>query len=229
MFRFAELAPRRWLAGGRSAAMFAAAAVALAGCGGSAHQQSQTAAVMHSATTGAAGSPSTANAGSTTPSTSQAGSTTPSTSQAGSTTPSTSQAGSTGTQGDHKPTGSHRPARVRPIVLTVAEQRAASSKIARSVPANVPNSVAARRNATLASCRSAAGGWQAGGTVTYAGGSAAAYKITVFFTTSNATVIGYADTVVQVAAGQTKPWTVRATFDAPKGTLCVLRGVALMA
>ena len=63
----------------------------------------------------------------------------------------------------------------------------------------------------------------------HAGGSPASYKITVFFTTSSATVIGYGDTVIQVAAGQTKPWTVRGTFDAPKGTRCVLRGVALTA
>ena len=118
---------------------------------------------------------------------------------------------------------------VRAIVLTAAEKRAATSKIARSVPAEVPNSVAARRNATLDACHSANGGWQAGGTVKHAGGSAASYKITVFFTTSDATVIGYGDTVIQVAAGQTKPWTVRGTFDAPKGTLCVLRGVALTA
>ena len=187
--------------------MLAAAAVALAGCGGVAHHQSQTAAVTSSATSDGAGSPSTANAGST--------------------TTSTLKAGSSATQGDHKGTGSHRQARVRPIVLTAAEKRAVASTLARSVPAEVPNSVAALRNATLASCRSAAGGWQAGGTVTHAGGSAASYKITVFFTTSHATVIGYGATVIQVAAGQTKPWAVRATFDAPKGTLCVLRGVAL--
>jgi len=205
MSRFTEQVPRRWLAAGTGALVLAAFAIALAGCGASADHQSTTAAA--SATTD--GSTSTSNAGGTSTSTSQAG----------------SSAGAT--VGDHKATGSRQHARVRPIVLTATEKRAVTSRIARSVPAQVPNSMAARRNATLASCHSADGGWQAGGTVKYSGGSAASYKITVFFTTSRATVIGYGDTVIQVAAGQTKPWTVRATFDAPKGTLCVLRGVAL--
>ena len=160
-----------------------------------------------------------------------AGSTSTSAATAGSTSTSTSQAGSSAgaTGGDHNAAASHRHARARPVVLTAADKRAATSKIARSVPARVPNSVAARRNATLASCHSADGGWQADGTVKHAGGSPASYKITVFFTTSSATVIGYGDTVIQVAAGQTKPWTVRGTFDAPRGTRCVLRGVALTA
>ena len=215
MSRFTEQVPPRWPAASTGAVILAALAIALAGCGASAHQQTTTAAVTSSSTTGSAGS--TANA----TSTANAGATSSSTSPAG------SSAGATGD--DHNETGSHRHVRVRPIVLTAAEKRAVTSKIARSVPAKVPNSVAARANATLASCHSADGGWQAGGTVKRAGGSAASYKITVFFTTSHATVIGYGDTVIQVAAGQTKPWTVRARFDAPKGTVCVLRGVALTA
>jgi hypothetical protein len=209
MSRFTEQVPPRWLAARTGAVMLAA--FAIAGCGASAHHESATAAVTHSTTSEGAGSPSAATAGSTSTATSQAG----------------SSAGTTG--GDHNATGSHRRARAHAIVLTAAEKRAATSKIARSVPARVPNSVAARRNATLASCHSADGGWQADGTVKHAGGSAASYKITVFFTTSSATVIGYGDTVIQVAAGQTKPWTVRGTFNAPKGTRCVLRGVALTA
>jgi hypothetical protein len=213
MSRLTEEVPRQLLAACTGAVILAA--FAIAGCGASAHHESATASVRHSTTAGGAGSTSTST------STATADSTSTSTSQAG------PSAGATG--GDHNATGSHRHARPRAIVLTAAEKRAATSKIARSVPARVPNSVAARRNATLASCHSADGGWQADGTVKHAGGSAASYKITVFFTTSSATVIGYGDTVIQVAAGQTKPWTVRGTFDAPKGTRCVLRGVALTA
>ena len=201
MFRFTEQVPRRWLTAGTGAAILAAVAIALAGCGGSAHHESTTAAVTHSTPT--------------------AGSTSTSTSHAG------SSAGATG--GDRQATGSHRRVQVRAIVLTAAEKRAVTSPIARSVPAEVPNSVAARRNATLDACHSANGGWQAGGSVKHVGTSAASYKITVFFTTSGATVIGYGDTVIRVAAGQTKPWTVRGTFDAPTGTRCVLRGVAITA
>jgi hypothetical protein len=211
MSRFTEQVPRRRLAARTGAVILAA--FAIAGCGASAHHESATAAATHSTVAGAADSTSTSAA--------TADSTSTSSSQAG------SSAGATG--GDHSATGSHRHARARAVVLTAAEKRAATSKIARSVPARVPNSVAARRNATLASCHSADGGWQADGTVKHAGGSPASYKITVFFTTSSATVIGYGDTVIQVAAGQTKPWTVRGTFDAPKGTRCVLRGVALTA
>jgi hypothetical protein len=213
MFRFAERVPRRWMAVGTGAVMPAAVAIALAGCGASAHHESATAAVTHSATTGGAGSTSISAA------------------TAGSTSTSASQAGSSGgsSGGGHKATGSHRHVRVRAIVLTAAEKRAVTSKIARSVPAKVPNSMAARRSVTVDGCHSANGGWQASGTVKHGSGSTASYKITVFFTTSGATVIGYGDTVVQVAAGQTKPWTVRGRFDAPPGTLCVLRGVALTA
>jgi hypothetical protein len=211
MSRFTAQVLRRRLAAHTSAVMLAACAIA--GCGASAHHESATAAVTHSTTAGGAGSTSTSAA--------TAGSTSPSTSQAGSSAGATTDA--------HNATGSHRHARARPVVLTAAEKRAATSKIARSVPARVPNSVAARRNATLASCHSSDGGWQANGTVKHVGGSPASYKITVFFTTSSATVIGYGDTVIQVAGGQTKPWTVRGKFDAPKGTRCVLRGVALTA
>ena len=63
MFRFTEQVPRRWLAAGTGAVMLAAVAIALAGCGASAHHESATAAVTRSATTGGAGSTSAATRG----------------------------------------------------------------------------------------------------------------------------------------------------------------------
>ena len=94
------------------------------------------------------------------------------------------------------------------------------------VPQSVPNDVNARRDVTMSACRAATGGWSAGGTVKNGTGKSATYVITVFFTNTHATDLGFANTSVVVAAGKSKPWTVKATFAAPRSVRCVLRGVA---
>jgi hypothetical protein len=92
------------------------------------------------------------------------------------------------------------------------------------IPLRVPNSVAARRAVTLAGCTATSAGGQAAGTVTAP--RAAAYTITVFFTTSKATVAGYATTTVHATPGRATPWRASGHFRAPHGMRCVLRGVA---
>ena len=52
------------------------------------------------------------------------------------------------------------------------------------------------------------------------------YHITVFFTSTHAEDLAYAATSVPVDAGQSKLWSVTASFAAPSTVLCVLRGVA---
>lgn len=94
------------------------------------------------------------------------------------------------------------------------------------VPQSVPNDVNARRDVTMSVCKAAAGGWAGGGTVKNTTSKSATYAITVFFTNTHATDLGYASTSVVVAAGKSKPWTAKATFAAPRKVLCVLRGVA---
>jgi len=93
------------------------------------------------------------------------------------------------------------------------------------VPTKVANKPALRADVRLASCSPRAHGWRASGTVHNPHSAARSYKITVFFTADNATVIGFAATTVHVVGRGSRPWTASATFHAPKPTLCVLRGV----
>lgn len=96
---------------------------------------------------------------------------------------------------------------------------------ATAVPTGVPNNPGLRGNVTMSSCAARSGGWGASGTVHNPDAQAARYRITVFFTTDHATVIGFAATTVSLAAKETKTWSVSATMHAATPTLCVLRGV----
>ena len=78
----------------------------------------------------------------------------------------------------------------------------------------------------MVNCGPAQGGWSAGGTVKNSLGHSATYDITVYFTSSQATDLSYASTLVPVDPDQSKLWSVKATFTAPSTVLCVLRGVA---
>jgi hypothetical protein len=95
-----------------------------------------------------------------------------------------------------------------------------------TVPDSVLNQVSVRKNVDMQNCGSAPGGWSAGGTVKNKLGHAATYHITVFFTTGQATDLAYGVTSVQLASGQGKLWSVKATFTPPAQVLCVLRGVS---
>jgi len=92
------------------------------------------------------------------------------------------------------------------------------------IPLKVPNQVPARRAVTLARCTATSAGGLAAGTVTAP--SAGTYTITVFFTTREATVIGYATATVHATPGKAIPWQASRHFTAPRGMRCVLRGVA---
>ncbi len=96
------------------------------------------------------------------------------------------------------------------------------------VPAakSIGNLTTKRKAVTLASCAAEPGGWKASGTAKNTGTKQTSYTITVFFTTSKATVQSYAKTTVKVAPGLSAQWTAAGRFPAAKGTLCVLRGVA---
>ena len=97
---------------------------------------------------------------------------------------------------------------------------------ATNVPTSVPNNPSRRANVIMAKCSAAPGGWAAAGTVHNPAGQPSAYRITVFFTTTSATVIGVATTSVSVPARSSKPWQAVGHFRAPAQALCVLRGVA---
>jgi hypothetical protein len=106
-----------------------------------------------------------------------------------------------------------------------AKARAAAATAPR-VPLTVPNSVRARRAVTLTGCAATGSGGHASGTAIAPGTSAATYTITVFFTTRQATVIGYGTTKVHAVPAKTILWAVGTHFKAPPGMRCVLRGVS---
>ena len=93
------------------------------------------------------------------------------------------------------------------------------------LPTDVPNSVDARTHVALTTCKAVTDGWEASGTVTNPAKSKVDYTITVFFTTSQATVIDSAQTTVSLEPGDKKTWVATKKFTAPAQTLCVLRGV----
>jgi hypothetical protein len=93
------------------------------------------------------------------------------------------------------------------------------------VPTKVPNKPASRKNVTMETCAGTGDGWKAAGTVRNPGSSSATYTITVFFSTTSATVLAHGDTKVKVAPGKSAAWSVSPKFSAPKKVLCVLRGV----
>jgi hypothetical protein len=94
-----------------------------------------------------------------------------------------------------------------------------------SLPKTVPDVPRLRRNIRMVKCQAIPRGWEAGGTATNPGHATATYLVTVYFTDTQATVIGYAQTRVEVAPGQTAPWTASSRFAAPTKTRCVLTGV----
>lgn len=95
------------------------------------------------------------------------------------------------------------------------------------VPTKIDNVVADRKNVTLTSCTSTQGGWVASGVAVNHGGSETSYKVTVYFTDQEATVIGTGMTTVGVAPGHVTRWRVATHLAAqPGGTRCVLVGVA---
>ena len=96
---------------------------------------------------------------------------------------------------------------------------------ATNIPAKVANRPALRADVGLATCSPRPHGWQASGSARNPGKKPATYKITVFFTSNQATVIGTARTSVRVLPGRSRRWTASSTFHPAKPTLCVLRGV----
>jgi hypothetical protein len=78
----------------------------------------------------------------------------------------------------------------------------------------------------IESCASTAGGWTASGSARNPGRVPTAYRITIFFTSSQATVEGFGDTIASIPAGKSAHWSVTSKIPAPDPhSQCVLRGV----
>lgn len=97
---------------------------------------------------------------------------------------------------------------------------------ATAVPTDVPNEPAQRKNVTMTDCSRTADGWTASGTAINPGASATTYTVTIFFAAPTATVLAVGNTEVEVEPDARSDWTVTSVFTAPKGTRCVLTGVA---
>jgi hypothetical protein len=94
-----------------------------------------------------------------------------------------------------------------------------------SLPTHILNDVQLRRNVQLTRCEATKHGWKASGTATNPATAKADYAITVFFTTSSATVIGSGVTHVRLGPRAHRTWTATGSFTPAPATSCVLRGV----
>ena len=95
------------------------------------------------------------------------------------------------------------------------------------LPTKIDNVGADRKNVALTSCSSSPGGWAASGVAVNHGRSGTAYRLTVYFTDREATVIGTGVTTVGVAPKHVARWRIATHLVAqPGGTRCVLVGVA---
>lgn len=94
-----------------------------------------------------------------------------------------------------------------------------------TLPKSIPNKPDLRRDITIEKCAAIQGGWQASGVATNPAHASATYLLTIYFTDTSATVVGYGQTRVKVAAGKSSPWTVAAHFPISGKALCVLSGV----
>lgn len=93
-------------------------------------------------------------------------------------------------------------------------------------PANISNDAAKRAHVTLDTCTATDDGWQAEGTISNPTTSTSRYLITVFFSNTSGTVVGWSQTVTQATNEDHARWTAAAVFVAPSATICTIVGVS---
>jgi len=101
-----------------------------------------------------------------------------------------------------------------------------ATAVATKIPTKVANDIELRKDVQLSSCKRIEGGWGASGTATNPGTKPVDYTITIFFTTTKATVVSTGATDITVDPGDEQHWSVNKRFAANPKMLCVLRGVA---
>ncbi|RCG29940.1 hypothetical protein DQ384_17405 [Sphaerisporangium album] len=94
-----------------------------------------------------------------------------------------------------------------------------------SPPKAIPNEPGQRKNVKQTSCAAVPGGWAAEGTAANRGTTPVTYSITVFFTTTAATVLDFAKTEVSVKPGEVAKWKASKNFEAPDKVLCPMPGI----
>lgn len=94
------------------------------------------------------------------------------------------------------------------------------------IPTKIANQPKARKNVVQTKCAAIPGGWGAQGTATNPGKIPVTYKIVVHFTTTRATTLAYAETLVPVEPGKTVTWKADKRFQAQKKMLCPMPGIS---
>ncbi|MGJ6967616.1 hypothetical protein ACSDR0_37420 [Streptosporangium sp. G11] len=97
-----------------------------------------------------------------------------------------------------------------------------------SLPAKLANDPGIRKNIVQTGCASVPGGWGARGTAKNPEDKAVTYKIVVYFTTTRATTLDYAQALVKVPPGKTVGWSATKHFDAERQMLCPMPGISIV-
>lgn len=96
------------------------------------------------------------------------------------------------------------------------------------LPKKIANRPSARKNVVQTKCAAVPGGWKAEGTASNPGKTEVTYKIVVFFTTTEATALDYAEAQVAVEPGETVNWTAKKKFPTQKQMLCPMPGISII-
>ncbi|GII81978.1 hypothetical protein Sru01_69600 [Sphaerisporangium rufum] len=99
---------------------------------------------------------------------------------------------------------------------------------AHSLPTKIQNDPSVRKNVVQTKCAAVPGGWGAKGTATNPGEKPVTYKIVVHFTTTKATALDFAQTLVKVPPGKTVHWSAKKEFPAEKQMLCPMPGISVV-
>ncbi|MEW9532387.1 hypothetical protein [Microbispora sp. NPDC049125] len=114
-------------------------------------------------------------------------------------------------------------------VKSAAAMPDAAKVVANSLPKKIANEPGVRRNVIQTACAAVPGGWGAEGTARNPGEKPVTYKIVVFFTTTKATTLDYAQTLAKVPPGKTVNWSVKKEFKAERKMLCPMPGISVVA
>lgn len=109
---------------------------------------------------------------------------------------------------------------------TATSTTAGPTLVQNPLPSKVLNQPAVRKDVVTSGCASVPGGWGATGTVTNSSAKERTYKIVVYFTTTHATALDYAQASVTVAPAKTQKWNASKKFDAQQQMYCVLAGIS---
>ncbi|GII47467.1 hypothetical protein Psi02_38910 [Planotetraspora silvatica] len=98
---------------------------------------------------------------------------------------------------------------------------------ANPLPTKLANDPGIRDNIVQTKCDAVPGGWGAKGTAKNPGTKTVTYKIVVYFTTTKATTLDFAQTLVKVPPGKTVPWSATKHFEAKQQMLCPMPGISV--